>query len=306
MRLLPVQADLPVERGDVTPLAGIAAITFDFGNTLVPVTRTALRRVVGGTADAVCSRWPDLDRAAFLAVWAEERERQFREEVPQFREVDLAQRLVRVFARLRGMEPPPADRAWDDARAAERSDPADVTWAVEQYSRAFVAGLPPAPGVGELLERLAATRTLAILSNWPLAATIDRYADAHGWAPHLGAIVVSQRVGMIKPHPAIFDAARSALGDPSPASILHVGDDWAADIAGAAAAGWRTGWLASRPDESPLPSSERDGSVVPDLELASLDELEARLAPPGRGLAASANPGLRGARPATTDRTVAG
>ena len=37
------------------------------------------------------------------AAWAEERERQFREEVPQFREVDLALRVVRILARLRGM-----------------------------------------------------------------------------------------------------------------------------------------------------------------------------------------------------------
>jgi len=276
------------------PLAGIAAITFDFGNTLVPVTRTALRRVVELTADAFCGRWPDLDRGAFLATWAEERERQFREEVPQFREVDLAERLVRVLARLRGMEPPPATDRWDQDRAAGHSDAADVAWGVEQYSRAFVDGLPPTPGVAALLARLAAERDLAILSNWPLAATIDRYADAHGWMPHLRAIVVSQRVGTIKPHRAIFEAARSALGWPEPGTILHVGDDWAADVVGAATAGWRTAWLALPPDESPLPTSASDGSLTPDLELASLDELEGHL---GRATAAP-RPGAAEAHPA--------
>ncbi len=85
---------------------------------------------------------------------------------------------------------------------------------------------------------------LAILSNWPLAATIDRYVEAAGWAPHLAAVVVSQRVGTIKPHPAIFAAARTALGDPEPAAILHVGDDWAADVVGAKRAGWRAAYLA--------------------------------------------------------------
>jgi FMN phosphatase YigB (HAD superfamily) len=264
-------------------LDGIAAITFDFGNTLVPVTRTALQRVVEITADAICGRWPDLDRAAFLEAWAEERDRQFREEVPQFREVDLAERLVRVLARLRGMDPPPAEARWDQGRAAEWSDPADVAWGVERYSRAFVDALPETPGVSALLGRLAAERSLAILSNWPLAATIDRYAEAHGWLLSLTAIVVSQRVGTIKPHPAIFEAARSALGGPEPASILHVGDDWAADVVGAQRVGWRAAWVRSRPDGSPLPSSQRDGSVDPDLEIASLDELEAHLgAPPAR------------------------
>jgi len=176
------------------------------------------------------------------------------------------------------MDLPPADERWDQERAAERSDPADVAWGVEQYSRGFVGALPETPGVSALLARLAVGRDLAILSNWPLAATIDRYAEAHGWLPHLKAIVVSQRVGTIKPRPAIFEAARSALGNPEPGSILHVGDDWAADVVGANAMGWRTAWLMTRPVGSPLPDSVRDGSVDPDLELASLDELEAHLA----------------------------
>jgi FMN phosphatase YigB (HAD superfamily) len=248
-----------------TGLAAVSAITFDFGNTLVPVGRAALQRVVELTADAICGRWADLDRAAFLSAWAEERERQFREEVPQFREVDLAERLVRVLARLRGMGPPPPEERWDQARAAERSDPADIAWSVERYSHAFVDGLPAEPGVTALLARLARDHDLAILSNWPLAATIDRYAEASGWLPHLQAIVVSQRVGTIKPRPEIFEAARAALGMPDPGSILHVGDDWAA-------------WLTTRPEESPLPSSERDDSFEPDLVLGSIDELEAHLA----------------------------
>ncbi|MBA2718726.1 MAG: HAD family hydrolase [Chloroflexi bacterium] len=279
MRLLPVQGNLPVERGHLTVTHGqIEAITFDFGNTLVPVDRAALRRVVELTGDAVCIRAPELDRGAFLDAWAEERERQFREEVPQFREVDLEQRLVRVFARIRGgMAPPPPDERWDQDRAALHSDAAEVAAAVEAYSRAFVAGLPPAPGVGAMLGRLAASWRLAILSNWPLAATVDHYAAAQGWLPHLRAVVVSQRVGTIKPHPAMFAAARKALGSPPGERILHVGDDWAADMAGAAGAGWQTAWLKVRPLDSPLPSSESDGSVEPDFILDTVTDLEAAL-----------------------------
>jgi FMN phosphatase YigB (HAD superfamily) len=127
--------------------------------------------------------------------------------------------------------------------------------------------------VGRFLERLARRHRLAILSNWPLAVTIDRYVEAAGWKPHLAAVVVSQRVGSIKPHPAMFAAAAAALGEPPPATILHVGDDWAADVVGAARAGWRTAYLDARPADSPLPSSRRDDSVVPDLELAELADL---------------------------------
>ncbi|HET7031252.1 MAG TPA: HAD family hydrolase [Candidatus Limnocylindrales bacterium] len=262
-------------------LDGIAAITFDFGNTLVPVSRDGLRGVVERTAADVADTDPRIDAATFLTVWAEERERQFREEVPQFREVDLGQRLVRIFARLRGMTAPGRDEPWDQRAAAAYSDPAEVTRAVEHYSRAFVDALPPLPGVGELLRDLARERALAILSNWPLAATVDRFAEAHGWIDSLAAIVVSQRVGTIKPHPAIFDAARVALGAPEPGSILHVGDDWAGDVVGAIEAGWHAAWVRGRPADSPLPSSEADGPHRPDLELESVVDLRTSLGRPG-------------------------
>lgn len=255
----------------------IEAITFDFGNTLVPVAGPGLRGVVATTADAMAGRLGPFEPEAVLHAWAEERERQFREEVPRFREVDLAERLVRVLARLRGMAPPPPDVAWDQSAAAHLSTPTEVDWAIEVYSRSFVDALPPRPEVGELLARLAEDHRLAILSNWPLAATIDRYAEAAGWMPHLAAVVVSQRVGAIKPHPAIFAAARAALGSPPPARILHVGDDWAADVVGGKRAGWRVAYLTGRPGDSPLPGSERDDTVTPDLEIGGLTELERAL-----------------------------
>lgn len=281
MRILPVPGDLSVERRDVTErLSDVEAITFDFGNTLVPVGRAALRRVVALTADAVVARDPRIDRHEFLAAWADERDRQFRENVPAFREVDIAERLVRIYARLRGIPAPAAADPWDDTAARTRSDPTEIAATVEAYTRAFVAGMPPAPGVGEMLRQLSSDgHRVAILSNWPLAATIDRYADALGWTAHLVAIVVSERVGVIKPHPAIFAAARAALGSPPAAAILHAGDDWAADIMGAAAAGWRTAWIRSRPADSPLPGSVPDASVTPDLELADVAALVARVAP---------------------------
>jgi len=258
-------------------LDGVRAITLDFGNTLVPVDRAGLQRVVDVTARAVVERSGPFTLDAFLSAWAEERERQFREEVPRFREVDLRQRMARVLARLRGMTAPPTGESWDDVAAVGLSTAAELDDAIETYSRAFVAGLPPMPSVTPLLERLSRGHRLAVLSNWPLAATIDRYVEASGWSRFFGAIVVSQRVGSIKPHPAIFRAAEVALGldEGDGPSILHVGDDWAADVVGAKGAGWRAAYLRRRPDDSPLPSSARDTEVEADLELDSLDQLEA-------------------------------
>ncbi len=63
---------------------------------------------------------------------------------------------------------------------------------------------PRRPKSGRSLSASPGATSWRILSNWPLAVTIDRYVEAAGWAPHVRAIVVSQRVGTIKPDPAIF------------------------------------------------------------------------------------------------------
>jgi len=279
VRVLPVPGRVPLERRDVTvELSEIEAITFDFGNTLVPVGRAQLHRVVELTAEAIVAADRRIDRALFLSTWAEERDRQFAENVPQFREVDIAERLVRVFARLRGMPAPMAGTSWDQDRAADHSEETEIAAALAAYSDAFLAGMPPVAGVDGLLARLVATgRTLAILSNWPLAMTIDRYAERYGWSTSLSAIVVSERIGVIKPHPAIFAAAGAALGSPVPGRILHVGDDWAADVAGAAAVGWRTAWVSDRPHDTPLPTSVPTETDAADLVLGSVIDLEGHL-----------------------------
>ncbi len=262
------------------PLRDIAAITFDFGNTLVRVGREALHAVTERTAVAVAEHLGLGDPGLFRTAWAEERERQFREEVPAFREVDLQQRSIRILARLRGMPPPRQDERWDDEAAGLLVAPAEVDAIVDTYSRAFVDAMPPVDGAGDVLEELAARGfRLAILSNWPLAATIDRYAVAFGWDRHLAAIFVSQRIGTIKPHPAIFAHAATALDCP-PNQILHVGDDWAADVVGASAAGWRVAYLLDHQADTPLPTSARTADVVPDLELARLADLPLRVADP--------------------------
>lgn len=255
----------------------VGAVTLDFGNTIVRVDRPGLRAVIRGTADQLAAAGTIHDVGAFLAAWAEERDRQFRDSVPLFQEVDLDQRVVRVLARLRGLAPPGPGDGWDDEAAARLVEPAEVDQAVGWYSAAFVATMAPLPEADGVIRRLAARGfRLAILSNWPLASTIDRYAEAHGWLPLLEAVIVSQRIGTIKPHPEIFRQAALLLATP-PARILHVGDDWAADIEGASRAGWRTAYVRNRQGDSPLPASEPGDGLEPDFVVDDLTEIEPRI-----------------------------
>ena len=82
----------------------------------------------------------------------------------------------------------------------------------------------------------------------------------------MSCIVVSEDVGVEKPHPTIFRHAIDLLGIPTP-DCLYVGDDFGRDVLGATAAGLVACWL------------NRDGIIPPAaarttyLEIRELTEL---------------------------------
>jgi hypothetical protein len=75
-----------------------------------------------------------------------------------------------------------------------------------------------------------------------------------------------------RPWPGTSESVGVGEGRFPAGSIVHVGDDWAADVVGAKEAGWRAAYLRVRPD-SPLPSSDRDERVRVDLEIDRLADL---------------------------------
>ena len=258
-------------------VAGLRAISFDFGNTLVPVRREDFRVVVTRMTTDIAARSGPFGDA--------------RSKRPGSRRASASSpRMSRGCRRstspngpsgsspgCAACRPPNRPAAGTTDSAATYSEPDEVAFALESYSRAFVATIEPPPEVGPLLERLAGRYALAICSNWPLGSTLDRFVDAAGWAPYLAAVVVSQRVGTIKPDPRIFRAAEAALGLPADA-ILHVGDDWSADVVGGRRAGWRVAYLATGQSDSPFPASQPSDDVEPDLRLERLADLEVALA----------------------------
>jgi FMN phosphatase YigB (HAD superfamily) len=252
------------------------AITLDFGNTLVPFPAGPMAEVVRITAERSAGL---VGRSTneFIAVWGEERLRQFAEDVPAGREADMDIRVSRVLARLRGRPVPPAGERWDDLALARYSEPGEVGSILDTYADAFVRITPVPSGIGPMLERMARSYTLAILSNWPLALAIDRFVENAGWSRHLSAVVVSQRVGVIKPRPEIFERAAAELGVVSGPGILHVGDDLGADVHGAHGVGWATAWVRYKPEDSPLPVAPPAPGTKPDLTIDSILDLEAAL-----------------------------
>ncbi len=91
------------------------------------------------------------------------------------------------------------------------------------------------PGVPEALSRLVeAGFRLAVVSNSD--GTVESGLRDRGLREFFGAVVDSARVGYEKPDPRIFEHALRVSGA-EPATTLHVGDLYDADILGARAAG---------------------------------------------------------------------
>jgi putative hydrolase of the HAD superfamily len=80
----------------------------------------------------------------------------------------------------------------------------------------------------------AAGLRLAVVSNWGWAA--PELLQTLELARHFEVLSISARVGFQKPHPAIFEHALELL-EVRPDEVVHVGDDAAADVAGARRAG---------------------------------------------------------------------
>ncbi len=94
----------------------------------------------------------------------------------------------------------------------------------------------PYPEVAEALGALrAAGLRLIVVSNWDVS--LHEALARTGVTPLVDGAISSAEVGVAKPAPAIFERALALAGGIQPTAAVHVGDDMAADVAGARAAG---------------------------------------------------------------------
>lgn len=70
--------------------------------------------------------------------------------------------------------------------------------------------------------------------------------------PELGeraeALIISEEVGYMKPHPQIFRHAQDLAQTPAE-TILYVGDSYSSDVRGGLAAGWQVAWYTAQPTD---------------------------------------------------------
>ena len=97
-------------------------------------------------------------------------------------------------------------------------------------------------GALTVLEKVSNTYQLGLITNGLQEVQRPRLANT-GIAPYFEFIAISDEIGCAKPDAAFFEYAHRAMGNPDPKSVLVIGDNPNADIAGARAYGYDACWL---------------------------------------------------------------
>lgn len=124
----------------------------------------------------------------------------------------------------------------------------------------------PLEGATSLLNTLKGKSKLGIITNGFTQLQQTRLQRT-GLDNHFDLLVISEQVGVAKPHRDIFEHAFNIMGKPSRENVLMVGDNPIADVQGGLGAGFDTCWF--NPNKTVAPAG-----VKPHFEVASLSELE--------------------------------
>lgn len=134
------------------------------------------------------------------------------------------------------------------------------------FMQAMADVCTPLPGAAELIGALKGRVKMGIITNGFTELQQIRL-ERTGFADVFSPLVISEQVGVAKPHIDIFNHAFSLMGHPPKQHILMVGDNPHADIKGGINAGIDTCWLnrhgAARPE-----------GITPHIEVSSLAQLQ--------------------------------
>ncbi|MBO6537692.1 MAG: HAD family hydrolase [Balneolaceae bacterium] len=111
----------------------------------------------------------------------------------------------------------------------------------------------------------------AIAEKYPVGIITNGFAetqwlkiDQFGFKETARQIVISEEVGVMKPHPKIFDHSTELIGIERD-QILYVGDSLTSDVKGGKAAGWQVAWFSKHPS--------KEGEELADLVFDEFDTL---------------------------------
>jgi HAD superfamily hydrolase (TIGR01509 family) len=226
-------------------LDGIQVACFDLFDTLIRVRAERLPEAdIGGTRihstipilheRLFAERGVALDEltAALRDIWTElraELKRDDRPEDERLREISAIAKYRRLLARLDAIDAAEMEGLAEDIAELHHASLVGVSEAME--------------GAAELLDAVRAHGIpTALISNWDHARAGRAMLEATGLADRLDHVVISEAVGLRKPHRRLFELALEPF-DAAPSAALHVGDLAEADAWGAGRLGFRTVWI---------------------------------------------------------------
>jgi len=102
-------------------------------------------------------------------------------------------------------------------------------------------------GAKDAYDKIAKKYEVGIITNG-FAETQRLKIDQFQLGETARQIVISEDVGVMKPHPKIFDHSTELAGV-NRDEILYVGDSFTSDVTGGAKAGWKVAWYTRSPIE---------------------------------------------------------
>ena len=139
----------------------------------------------------------------------------------------------------------------------------------EDFSRRYLHNLGNCAvlitGAESILHTLSGKVHLALITNG--LQKVQRSRLAQSTIEHyFEAVLISDELGVAKPHPGIFDAAFTAMGNPAKNAVMIIGDSLSSDIKGGSDYGITTCWF--NPQMKP-----RSAAGWIDYEIQSLMEI---------------------------------
>ncbi len=162
------------------------------------------------------------------------------------------------------MQPTEVRRTRFDRFLAEIGADGDGYAMSERYARALAEETELFPDARGVIEQLAGTVTLGLVTNG--LSDVQRTRIARLDLEHyFAAIVISGEIGHTKPGPEIFEIVFDQLGHPNKSDVLMIGDSLSSDIAGGNGFGIDTCWY--------NPHGAAYDGVVPTHVATRLDQL---------------------------------
>jgi HAD superfamily hydrolase (TIGR01549 family) len=226
-----------------------STVLFDLHNTLIYQSvdlRSHLAHVILNCREVL----PDLDLESFISAWLSIEQAQasttksaillLEKDEWNIAEIMLKETPIRMFIK----EVLEVARVQiDDQKVTSASDAFQVSW---------MGGLRVIDGASDLLRQLSTEYRLGIVSNFRDGERMRVWLSYNSLTDYFNScIVISEEVGIRKPHPRLFEIALDCLEIDEAEHAVYIGDDPLEDILGPQLKGLRVQLVdRSNPDKS--------------------------------------------------------